>query len=231
MNLGQLKGNGRAELSGDAVINLWPNLVNQPNNGGHLSFNRDWFLLGQPVPSSGLVSFDIRDNAAVYIFGHESQSAGTPNQAEVDRYLGYIPDFNEPMEDWDEALTAWGGTQAPVITLQACPAEPDPLAALCTNLGGMMITIEAPELTALLGDYNDDGMVGAPDLSLVLQTWGSDMIPAEWVNQTPMGTVGAEQLSPVLQNWGSIAAVVPEPAAAWTMAVVGLLLWTRRQAS
>ncbi|MEM8680359.1 MAG: hypothetical protein AAGF97_13505, partial [Planctomycetota bacterium] len=63
MNLGQLKGNGSAQLSGDAVINIKSNVAGDPSNGGHLSFNRDWFLQGQPVPSSGNVSLDIRDNA------------------------------------------------------------------------------------------------------------------------------------------------------------------------
>lgn len=46
INLGQLKGNGRAELSGDAIVNLASNVPGDPSNGGHLSFNQDWYLNG-----------------------------------------------------------------------------------------------------------------------------------------------------------------------------------------
>ena len=69
-----------------------------------------------------------------------------------------------------------------------------------------------PEL--LLGDYDGSGMVGAGDLGLVLGSWGSDMIPPEWVNQIPMGTVGAGELSVVLNEWGNSASLlaIPEPS-------------------
>ena len=68
----------------------------------------------------------------------------------------------------------------------------------------------------LLGDYDDSGQVGAGDLGLVLQAWGTNNYGDDWVNQIPPGTnVGAGELSPVLGNWGGTAAppsAVPEPA-------------------
>jgi hypothetical protein len=154
MNLGQLKGNGSAELSGDAVIHLWPNLVGQRNNGGHLSFNRDWFLFGSPVPSTGEVSFDVRDDAIVYIFGNESETANTPNLSELQRYQGYIDEGE---------LTANGGVDEPILTLQPCPAAPDPLAELCVNDGGMMITITAPQVVTP-GDFDGNGTYECADV-------------------------------------------------------------------
>ena len=80
------------------------------------------------MPSSGNVRLDLSDNATINIFGTSDEFTNTPNQAEVDRYQGYIDDAHDPMSN--QALTAWGGTADPIITLQACPEDPDPLAAL-----------------------------------------------------------------------------------------------------
>lgn len=89
---------------------------------------------------------------------------------------------------------------------------------------------------AIDGDYDDDGLVGAGDLSLVLSNWGDDAsvtgVPDGWFNQQPMGLIGAEQLSGVLQNWGNTAAppnVVPEPTSLWLVLVGASLLWARRR--
>ena len=156
MNLGQLKGNGRAELSGDAVINLWPNLVNQRNNGGMLVFNRDWFLNGQPVPSSGNVSFDIRDDATVNIFGHYSELRRVPDELELERYLGYVDD------GW---LTANGGTDIPTITLQDCPAD-GTYDEFCVT--GRMIQLTAPATQGVDGDFNGDGLWDCEDIDALV---------------------------------------------------------------
>lgn len=155
MNLGQLKGNGSAELSGDAQINLWPNVASQPNNGGMLLFNRDWYLNGQPVPSSGTVSFDIADNASVNIFGHRSDTRNQPDQLEVDRYQEYVD------EGW---LTANQGTASPIITLQDCPTDGS-FDEFC--LSGMMITITAPAQSPQ-GDFNDDSVWDCEDIDALV---------------------------------------------------------------
>lgn len=156
MNLGQLKGNGRAELSGDAELNLWPNLENQRNNGGMLIFNRDWYLDGQPVPSSGQVSFDIRDNATVNIFGHFSELRMTPDQLEVDRYQQYID------SGW---LTANNGTDAPLVTLQECPDD-GTFDEFC--ISGMMITLTAP-MREVTGDFDNDDQWDCADINALVE--------------------------------------------------------------
>ena len=84
----------------------------------------------------------------------------------------------------------------------------------------------------LLGDYDDSGQVGAGDLGLVLQAWGTNNYGDDWVNQIPPGTnVGAGELSPVLGNWGGTAAppAVPEPAGLGIVALVALLGFARRR--
>jgi hypothetical protein len=167
MNLGQLKGNGTLEMSGDSVINVYPTQPTDINNGGHFSFNRNWFLFGQPVPSSGNVSLDISGNATINIFGTESELTNTPKQTEVDRYQGYIDDANDPLSN--QGLTANGGTAEPIITLQPCPEAPDPLAELCVNDGGMMITITAPP-SVTPGDFDGNGAFECADVdSLVAE--------------------------------------------------------------
>ncbi|MEM8680635.1 MAG: hypothetical protein AAGF97_14905 [Planctomycetota bacterium] len=158
MNLGQLKGNGKVEMSGDATINLYPTQPSNINNGGHFSFNRNWFLNGQPVPSSGDVSLDLSDNATINIFGHENEFTSTPDQAELDRYEGYVT---------DGTLTANGGVDEPVIMLQQCPDAPDPLAEFCVNGGGMMITIMAPEVETTC-DFDGNGTCDGDDIDALV---------------------------------------------------------------
>lgn len=155
MNLGQLKGNGRAKLTNDAEINLWPNLTAQRNNGGMLLLNRDWYLDGQPVPSSGTVSFDISDDASVNIFGHRSETSATPDQTEIDRYQQFIN---------DGLLTANNGTADPILTLQDCPSDGS-LDHLCVS--GTMITITAPE-REVAGDFNLDGNWDCDDINALI---------------------------------------------------------------
>ena len=87
---------------------------------------------------------------------------------------------------------------------------------------------------SIAGDYDDDGFVGAGDLSLVLSNWGQDAsvtgVPDGWVNEQPTGLIGAQQLSGVLENWGNTAVppVVPEPAGL-AMLLVGMLVLIRRR--
>ena len=97
------------------------------------------------------------------------------------------------------------------------------------DLASLLVTT-----TMLDGDYDDDGIVGAGDLGLVLQAWGTNNYGDDWINQVPPGTnVGANELSVVLQEWGNMASplAVPEPSAAiFLCAGVTLLVTIRRSA-
>ena len=216
MNLGQLKGNGTALLSGDAAINIASNVAGDPANGGELSFNRDWFVDGLPVPSSGNVHLDVSENALITIFGHESDTIVSPDQNELDRYLGHV-DTHE--------LTAWGGTAAPVITL-------------VTDQGPAFITIEAPTVP---GDYNNDGVVNAADSTVWRDNLGDAVsLNGENPAATTPGVVDQEDYDYWQDNFALTAADVaplpplasatsiPEPAG-WLLLAGCLMLRTFRR--
>lgn len=82
------------------------------------------------------------------------------------------------------------------------------LEAFLVDLGGV----------ALLGDYNNNGVVEQADLDLVLLHWGSSAaaVPDTWINDLPEGLVDQEELDAVLLGWGNTAALgtasVPEPS-------------------
>ncbi|MGI9456588.1 MAG: hypothetical protein ACR2NU_08505, partial [Aeoliella sp.] len=213
MNLGQLKGNGMAKLSGDAVINIASNVPNDPANGGELSFNRNWFVGGQPVPSSGQVSLDISDRAVINIFGAIGNSAVEPDEGEVDRYQSHV-DAGE--------LTAWGGTMDPVLTLQETPVNSP------SNHGSFMITITAP---AIPGDYNRDGKVNALDYTVWRDKLGAEIVlPGEDPTATTPGLVDQEDHQFWVANYGmgpfdgasqlTSSSAIPEPSA-WTLMALG----------
>ena len=180
MNLGQLKGNGRAVLSGEAEINLASNVPGNPANGGHLEFNRDWFLDGLPVPSSGEVNLDISQNAVINIFGHQSSVAQTPNMGELQRYEAYVDDH------W---LTAWDGTAAPIITLHTA--------------GDAMISIEAPTVP---GDYSNDGVTNAVDYAVWRESLNNELtLNGEDPNAATPGFVDQEDYDYWKTNFGVTA--------------------------
>ena len=207
MNLGQLKGNGTALLSGDAAINIKSNVANDPANGGELSFNRDWFLEGIPVPSSGNVHLDLSNDAIITIFGHVSQTIVSPDQGEVSRYESHV-DAHE--------LTAWGGTASPVITLDTTTG-PSPF-----------ITIEAPTVP---GDYNNNGVVDAADYTLFRDNEGASVtLNGENPAAATPGVVDQEDYDFWEANFGTTAAdlfplpplpgvAVPEPASGIALVV------------
>ncbi len=65
------------------------------------------------------------------------------------------------------------------------------------------------------GDYNDDGIVDAADLNLVLFDWGLDA-SADWINERPIiDAVGANELNGVLFNW-NVSPTAPSASAAFT---------------
>ncbi len=209
MNLGQLKGNGSAELSGDAVINIAANVAGDPSNGGHLSFNRDWFLNGQAVPSSGNVSLDIRDNAIINIYGHLSALLPDPDVSEVARYQSYI-DAGE--------LTADNGTDEPTIylnqaegVLKICALDAD-FDSDCDVDGDDLATWEAnyglgPGATKADGDADNDGFVTGLDFLEFQIEYG----------------VGIDSGAPL-----AAASTVPEPASLWLLALAGAAASSRR---
>ena len=181
MNLGQLQGNGTALLSGDAAINIKSNVAGDPANGGELNFNRNWFVDGLPVPSSGDVHLDVSENAIITIFGHISDVIVSPDASELARYEGYV-DTHE--------LTAWGGTAAPVITLNTS--------------GETNITIEAPTVP---GDYNNNGVVDAADYTLFRDNEGlSITLNGENPAASTPGVVDQEDYDFWEANFGTTAA-------------------------
>ena len=219
MNLGQLKGNGTAILSGDAAINLASNVAGDPANGGHLSFNRNWFVDGLPVPSSGNVHMDLNNDAVISIFGHVSEFIVSPGQDEADRYQGYV-DTHE--------LTAWGGTASPVITLDTTTG-PSPF-----------ITIEAPTVP---GDYNNDGVVDAADYTVWRDNEGGSVtLNGEDENAATPGVVDQEDYDYWAANFGLTAAdvsplpsldanAVPEPGGCVLLAIGAPFLGTSNRQS
>ena len=92
----------------------------------------------------------------------------------------------------------------------------------------------------LVGDYDDDGLVGLDDLNLVLQLWGLTFeevneLPVEWVNTLGVTApvIGQDELATVIRNWGNtnppvLGLEVPEPAS-FGMLIVPLLVLARRR--
>lgn len=212
MNLGQLKGNGRAELSGDAVINLASNVPGDPSNGGHLSFNRDWYLNGQPVPSTGTVSLDIRDNAIINIYGHLSSSIPDPDAIELARYQGYI-DSGE--------LTADSGADVPTLFLNAaagvlkicaldadfdhdCDTDDDDLTIWEAAYG----TAGTPGSLKDVGDADNDGDIDGADFLELQREFGTGVS-----NELPMAFFAAvPEPSTLVLAWSCTIALSGRPA-------------------
>ncbi len=167
MNLGQLKGNGKAEFSGDAIVNLVPNVASDPANGGHFSFNRNWFVNGSPVPSSGNVSMDIRDNAIINVFGNRNEFIEDPNAAELDIYQGYIDSGELTADNGTDVPTLYLNEQVGIIKVCAldadfdsdCDTDEDDLATWMANYG---MTGNPGDLKEI-GDADNDGDVDGAD--------------------------------------------------------------------
>jgi hypothetical protein len=167
MNLGQLKGNGTAEFSGNSVVNLVPNVASNPNNGGHFSFNRNWFLEGQPVPSSGDVSMDVRDNAIINVFGNRSELKSTPDAAELAVYQGYINSGELTADNGTDVPTLYLNTEDAILKVCALDADFDSdcdtdEVDLATWQAGYGTTGNAGELKTM-GDADNDGDVDGAD--------------------------------------------------------------------
>lgn len=87
------------------------------------------------------------------------------------------------------------------------------------------------ELDDLPGDLNGDGFVGAGDLGLVLNNWGTaaTSVPDGWIGnpQPTAPNIGSDELGAVLSAWGSgnapsaiTTAAIPEPSTC----LLGILL-------
>lgn len=70
------------------------------------------------------------------------------------------------------------------------------------------------------GDFSGDGSVDNTDLNLLLNNWGSDTVPPEWVNGF-ISPVNNDELNALLNNWGAGTSAVPEPA---TLALAAIAL-------
>lgn len=162
INVGQFVGDGRAEFSGTALVNLIPNVPGDPANGGFLEMKQDWFVNGVPLPAISEAHIDIRENALIYIFGHKDPFKSVPDQEEVARYQGYIGN------GW---LTADQGTDVPTIHLandvikicaldadfnRDCSVDEEDLTIWQANVG----TTRALKVS---GDSDNDGDVDGAD--------------------------------------------------------------------
>jgi len=89
-----------------------------------------------------------------------------------------------------------------------------------------------PGVEMLAGDLDTDGTVGQSDLKLVLQNWGEDDVPLEWISGFD-GSVGQDELTAVLANWDNGQAPsldsVPEPGTAAVLALTSSVLCVRRR--
>lgn len=160
LNVGQFTGNGLVEMSGDAVLNLWPTDPINRNNGGFFEMKQTWFIDGQPVATDADAHLDIRGDAIINIFGKMGQFEGIPDQSEVDRMQQYVND------GW---LTANNGADDPILTLQSCPTDGS-LDQFCVNGGQMMITITAPApTTTAVGDFDTSGTWDCADINALIQ--------------------------------------------------------------
>ncbi|MEO1497218.1 MAG: PEP-CTERM sorting domain-containing protein [Planctomycetota bacterium] len=83
----------------------------------------------------------------------------------------------------------------------------------------------------ILGDFNNDGAVDNADLNLLLNNWGSETVPAEWINSfTANPGVNNDELNALLNTWGQgIMTAVPEPTSLVLVSVCGLFAVARRR--
>lgn len=187
INVGQFVGDGRAEFSGTALVNLIPNVPGDPGNGGHLEMRQDWFINGQPIATISDAHIDVRDNALINIFGHINSLRTTPDESEVARYQGYVDD------GW---LTADEGTDVPTIYLGDgmikicaldadfdgdCDTDTDDLATWQANYG---MTGIAGELKTI-GDAGNDGDVDGADFLELQIEFGVGVDPPPAVTTIP----------------------------------------------
>lgn len=179
MNLGQLKGNAQVEMSGDAIINLVPNVVSNPNNGGHFSFNRNWYLQGQPVPSSGDVSLDLSENAIINVFGSRNEFLPTPDANELSIYQGYINTGELTADNGTDTPTLYLGDEIlKVCALDAdsdsdCDTDQEDLATLQSGFSTLA------GATKILGDADNDGDIDGADYLELMREFGTGISNAE----------------------------------------------------
>ncbi len=161
---------------------------------------------------------DLSENAIITIFGHLSEFAVSPGLDEVARYESHVATHE---------LTAWGGTAAPVITLDTTTG-PSPF-----------ITIQAPTVP---GDYNNDGVVDAADFTVFRDNEGSSLtLNGENPAATTPGVVDQEDYDFWAANYGMTAAdafplpslsgatSVPEPSSILLLAMAITPLCARKR--
>jgi hypothetical protein len=88
------------------------------------------------------------------------------------------------------------------------------------------LTLLVVEAAGIVGDYNDDDLVGQADLNLVLQNWGDARLYEPNGDPFTSSFVGQDDLNRVLQHWGATTPAeigglaVPEPGMAGLVAVL-----------
>ena len=208
INVGQLVGDGRAEFSGTALVNLIPNVPGDPGNGGFLEMKQDWFIGGVPTTTISDAHIDIRDNALINIFGHSNGLQTTPDQSEVDRYQGYVND------GW---LTADGETDVPTIyfgnnMIKICALDADfdsdcdvDHVDLATFQAGYGTTGTPGDLKAS-GDADNDGDVDGVDFLELQIEYGVGVEPLGAATNVPepatLSLAAAFAVTPCLMGRG-----------------------------
>ena len=71
-----------------------------------------------------------------------------------------------------------------------------------TGINGPVIDDVRVSPYACMADLNGDGIVGPPDLGILLAVWGTDGGDIEAADINGDGTVNASDLGPLLGAWG-----------------------------
>ncbi len=190
INVGQLVGDGRAEFSGDALVNLIPNVPGDPGNGGHLEMKQDWFVNGVPLATISDAHIDIRDNALINIFGHVDPVRTVPDQNEVDRYQGYVDDGWLTADNETDVPTIYFGNDIiKICALDAdfdsdCDTDADDLATWQANYGAFGTAGTLKEM----GDADNDGDVDGADFLELQIEFGVGVDAIQPVRSVPEAT-------------------------------------------
>ncbi|MEM1098302.1 MAG: PEP-CTERM sorting domain-containing protein [Planctomycetota bacterium] len=160
-------------------------------------------------------------------------------------------------DNQDTLASITGVTIDPATTLDLQPDDIRFFANnLTVNVAGLTLTSASPNrillnvtfdegaLAAITGDYNGNGQVEQGDLNIVLNNWGSPLLPADGIAVDALpngasfdGLIDQNELNAVLNNWGSTATPdlpgfattsLPEPATAALLGLGGLATLRRR---
>ncbi|MEM8782467.1 MAG: glycoside hydrolase family 16 protein [Planctomycetota bacterium] len=225
-----VSANDQLAYDGEHSLKLFGRFRNEPNTSG--AFQNVAVTEGTTVDFTAQAitpSFDSiagTDNAALMKIEFYDTAGGAYGG---DSFLGewsqVLLDGDSPEDVWLEhtlqAVAPEGAVEARLVFL----FQQDNNEAGAAWIDAATLTLTGPgQAPALVGDFNDNGLVEQGDLNLVLNNWGRSAgpnPPAGWNNtQGLAGFIDQNELNAVLNNWGSAASPdlqgfsVPEPGAA-----------------